>query len=228
MAGPLDRRDAAPLAPLVLGGALVRLEPLSPAHLGPLIEAAGSDPAEVFPFTHVPRDRAGMTRYLEVALGLAAAGQALRFATLEAASGLLVGTTGYCTVERWDWFDGVERRPAGGVDSIEIGYTWLARRAQRTGINTEAKYLLLRHAFEVLRVHRLQLKTDARNQRSRDAIARLGARFEGVLRSHRPSAEDGLRDTAMFSVVEAEWPAVRARLEGLLARGPQGPFRTQS
>ena len=220
MADPVPTRlDAAPLAPLTLSGRLVRLEPLGAGPLEALLAAATSDPAETFPFTHVPRDRDGMARWLEAALQQAEAGQSLRFAALEAGSGQVVGSTGYCTVERWDWFDGAERRPPRGVDSIEVGYTWLARRAQRTGINTEAKYLLLRHAFEVLRVNRLQLKTDDRNQRSRTAIARLGARFEGVLRSHRPSSEDGLRDTAMFSVVEGEWPAVRDRLERLLDRG---------
>jgi RimJ/RimL family protein N-acetyltransferase len=129
----------------------------------------------------------------------------------------VVGSTRFCNVERWRWYDGAERRPPGGVDAVEIGFTWLARAAQRTGLNTEAKYLMLRHAFEAWRVHRVQLKTDARNQRSRDAIARLGATFEGVLRSDRPSIEDGLRHTALYSVVEAEWPPVLARLEGLLA-----------
>jgi RimJ/RimL family protein N-acetyltransferase len=223
MPGSLDRRGAAPLGPVTLTGRLVRLEPLTAAHLDALLGAATSDAAETFPFTHVPRDLPGMARWLEVALTSAGAGQALRFAAVEAASGRVVGSTGYTSVERWEWFDGAERRPPGGVDSIEIGYTWLERRAQRTGINTEAKYLLLRHAFESLRVHRVQLKTDARNRRSRDAIARLGARLEGVLRSHRPSAEDGLRDTAMFSVVEAEWPAVRARLTGLLSAGRRPP-----
>src|SRR5512137_649690 len=218
MAGPLARRDAAPLLPLTLAGALVRLEPLAAAHLEPLLAAATSDPAETFPFTHVPRDRGGLARWLEVALQQAAAGKALPFATVEAGGGRVVGSTRFCNVERWAWFDGAERRPPGGVDALEIGFTWLARPAQRSGLNTEAKLLMLGHAFEVLRVHRVQLKTDARNQRSRDAIARLGARFEGVLRSDRPSAEDGLRDTAMFSVVEAEWPEVRARLTGLLGR----------
>ncbi len=218
MSNGLDRRDAAPLAPEALTGRIVRLQPLSTAHLDALLAAAISDPTEAYRFTHVPRERGGMGRWLAMALESAEAGQALRFATIELASGRVVGSTGYCSVERWDWLDGVERRPPGGVDSIEVGYTWLERRAQRTGVNTEAKYLLLRHAFEALCVHRVQLKTDARNQRSRDAISRIGARFEGVLRSQRPSYEDGLRDTAMFSVVEAEWPAVRARLEGMLAR----------
>lgn len=218
MSNGLDRCDAAPLAPGTLTGRIVRLQPLSTTHLDALLAAANSDATETYRFTHVPRERDGMGRWLAMALESAEAGQALRFATIELASGRVVGSTGYCSVERWEWLDGVERRPPGGADSIEIGYTWLERRAQRTGVNTEAKYLLLRHAFEALRVHRVQLKTDARNQRSRDAISRIGARFEGVLRSQRPSYEDGLRDTAMFSVVEAEWPAVRARLEGMLAR----------
>jgi len=211
-----DRRGAAPLAPVTLAGRWVRLEPLAPAHLDALLAAATADPAETFPFTHVPRARDELARWLEAALQLAAAGKALPFATVELGRGQVVGSTRLCNVERWTWFDGAERRPPGGVDSVEIGFTWLARAAQRTGLNTEAKFLMLRHAFEVLRVHRVQLKTDARNQRSRDAIARLGARFEGVLRSDRPSAENGLRDTAMFSVVEVEWPEVRARLAGLL------------
>jgi RimJ/RimL family protein N-acetyltransferase len=220
MADPLDRRGAAPLAPVTLAGRMVRLEPLTAAHLGALLAAATADAGETFPFTHVPRDGSGMARWLEVALTSAGTGQALRFASVDLSSGRVVGSTGYSAVERWEWFDGLERRPPGGVDSIEIGYTWLERSAQRTGLNTEAKYLLLRHAFETLRVHRVQLKTDARNQRSRAAIARLGARFEGVLRSQKPSPEDGLRDTAMFSVVEAEWPEVRSRLEGMLSAPP--------
>ena len=221
MTGALDRRGAGALRPLTLTGRLVRLEPLAPAHLDPLLEAATSDPAEAYPFTQVPRDRQGLARWLTAALDAADAGLALPFATVERAGGRVVGSTRFCNVERWRWYDGVERRPPGGVDAVEIGFTWLARSAQRTGLNTEAKYLMLRHAFETWRVHRVQLKTDARNQRSRDAIARLGARLEGVLRSDRPSIEDGLRDTAMFSVVEAEWPAVRAGLERRL--GADGP-----
>ena len=106
--------------------------------------------------------------------------------------------------------------------AVEIGWTWLAASAQRTGINAEAKLLLLTHAFETLRVARVDLKTDARNQRSRQAIARLGARFEGVLRSwspsHVPGEEGRLRDSAMFSVTAAEWPDVKAHLAARVAR----------
>jgi RimJ/RimL family protein N-acetyltransferase len=211
------RLDAAPLRPVTLTGERVRLEPLAEAHLDPLLRAATADAAETYPFTHVPRDRQGMARWLAVALATGAAGQALPFAAVAVASGAVVGSTRFCNVERWRWYGGAERRPPGGIDAVEIGFTWLARSAQRTGLNTEAKYLMLRHAFEAWRVHRVQLKTDARNQRSREAIARLGATFEGVLRSDRPSVEDGLRDTAYFSVVEAEWPAVRARLTRRLA-----------
>src|SRR5512140_3344380 len=149
---PLDRRDAAPLAPVTLAGHLVRLEPLAAGHLDALLAAATSDADETFPFTHVPRDRAGLLRWLEAALETAASGDALPFAVVDASSGRLLGSTRYCNVERWTWFDGRERRPRAGVDALEIGYTWLARGAQRTGVNTESKYLLLRHAFEALRV----------------------------------------------------------------------------
>jgi RimJ/RimL family protein N-acetyltransferase len=219
---PLDRRDAAPLGPVTLAGRLVRLEPLGPGHLDGLLAAALETPAEDFALTIVPRDRAAMQAWLEEALALARAGRAVPFATLEAASGRVVGSTRFGNVERWSWPDRRERRPPGGADAVEIGWTWLARRAWRTGLNTEAKLLMLRHAFTAWRVHRVQLKTDERNQRSRAAIERLGARFEGVLRSHLPAAEGGLRNTAFFSVVEAEWPAVEARLEGLL-RGRARP-----
>ena len=99
---------------------------------------------------------------------------------------------------------------------VEIGWTWLAAAAQRTPINTEAKLLMLAHAFDHWRVHRVSLMTDARNQRSRNAILRLGARFDGVLRAARPASDGAIRDTAAFSILEAEWPAVRANLEARL------------
>jgi RimJ/RimL family protein N-acetyltransferase len=213
-----DRRGAVPLGPVTLAGRLVRLEPLAAAHLDGLLAAALETPAEVFALTTVRRERAAMAAWLDEAVALGRAGRAVPFATVEAASGRVVGSTRFSNVERWSWPDGRERRPPGGADAVEIGWTWLSARAQRTGVNTEAKLLMLRHAFTAWRVHRVQLKTDERNQRSRSAIDRLGARFEGVLRCQLPSAEGGVRDTAFFSVVEAEWPAVEARLEGLLRR----------
>lgn len=215
---PFDRRDSAPLAPVTLSGSLVRLVPLAAEHLDLLLVAATETPEERYTLATVPLDRAGMGTWLEEAIRQASTGRALPFATIETATGSLVGSTRFLNPERWTWPDLHERRPPTGVDAVEIGSTWLSRRAQRTGINTEAKLLMLRHAFETWRVYRVQLKTDERNQRSRSAILRLGARFEGILRSHLPASDGGVRNSAMYSVVEAEWPSVRARLEDLLKR----------
>ncbi len=205
-----------PLQPVTLSGRLVRLEPLSPAHLGGLLAAADADPAEPFPFTVVPRTRDAMARWLDEALALAAAGQALPFATVSIQGGQVLGSTRFANGERWAWpSPPPDSRP---LDAVEIGWTWLARAAQRSGANTESKLLLLRHAFTTLRVRRLTLKTDARNARSRAAIARLGASLDGVLRCHLPASDGGPRDSAVFSILETEWPAVEARLVGLLRR----------
>jgi RimJ/RimL family protein N-acetyltransferase len=206
---------AAPGAPPALSGRLVRLEPLAPGHLEGLLTAANQDPAEIFPFTWVPRERAALQRWLDEALALAAAGRAVPFATLSAATGQVLGSTRFGNLERWEWPDPAERRPSG-LDAVEIGWTWLCRQAQRSGVNTEAKLLMLGHAFEGWRVRRVTLKTDARNQRSRAAIARLGASLDGLLRSHLPAADGGPRTSAVFSIVESEWPGVKARLEGML------------
>jgi RimJ/RimL family protein N-acetyltransferase len=106
----------------------------------------------------------------------------------------------------------------GFADAVEIGWTWLAASAQRTGINTEAKRLMLGHAFEVWEVHRVTLKTDARNQRSRAAIERLGAKLDGLLRGHMPAYDGEVRTSAVYSIVRDEWPAVRVRLDELVRR----------
>ncbi len=205
-----------PLAPVTLSGRLVRLEPLSQAHLEGLVAAANADDAEDFPFTWVPRRRDELSRWIDEALALAAAGRAVPFATLAATDGRVLGSTRLANLERWDWLEPPpDPRP---LDAAEIGWTWLGRPAQRSGANTEAKLLMLRHAFTVLRVRRVTLKTDARNERSRAAIARLGATLDGVLRAHLPASDGGPRDSAVFSIVEAEWPAVEARLTTLLRR----------
>jgi RimJ/RimL family protein N-acetyltransferase len=127
----------------------------------------------------------------------------------------VVGSTRFLDIQRWRWPVGLTDPRAGdaqAVDALEIGFTWLSARARRTAINTEAKLLMLTHAFEVLRARRVQLKTDARNEVSRNAIQRLGARFEGVLRQSLPAADGGVRDTAYFSILAAEWPVVKAAL----------------
>jgi RimJ/RimL family protein N-acetyltransferase len=205
-----------PETPPTLTGRLVRLEPLSPGHLEGLLGAANADAAEDYPFTWVPRTRAELTRWIDEACALAAAGRAIPFATVAAAGGRVLGATRFGNLERWDWLrPPPDPRP---LDAVEIGWTWLGRPAQRSGANTEAKLLMLRHAFGALGVRRVTLKTDARNARSRAAIERLGARPDGVLRAHLPASDGGPRDSAVYSILEAEWPAVEARLAGLLDR----------
>jgi len=127
-----------------------------------------------------------------------------------------VGSTSYLGAERWRWPAGSPRQRTDRPDVVEIGATWLAASAQRTRCNTEAKLLMLAHAFDVWQVHRVSLKTDARNMTSRRAIERLGARLEGVRRADMPGSDGSVRDSAYYSIVRAEWPEVRQRLEAAL------------
>ena len=157
-----------------------------------------------------------MAAYVEDALTARAAGDELPFATVRRADGRVVGTTRFSDTAPWSWPDGSPFQRHHRPDVTEIGHTWLAASAQRTGVNTEAKALMLRHAFEVWEVHLVRLRTDQRNARSRAAIERLGARFEGVRRADRPGADGTVRDSAFYSISRAEWPAVRAHLDGLL------------
>lgn len=211
-----------PSAPFSLQGHFVRLEPLTLAHVPDLLRAA-SGPRDTYTFTTVPADEPSTRAYVEAALTAQAAGSAFPFATIDVrggSPGVVVGSTRFGSVERWPWPPGsLGQRPHDTPDAVEIGWTWLAPSAQRTPLNSEAKLLLLTHAFEVWEVHRVTLKTDARNQRSRAAIERLGARLDGILRAHMPAADGSregspaLRDSAVYSIVRAEWPEVRARLE---------------
>ncbi|HKZ07308.1 MAG TPA: GNAT family N-acetyltransferase [Methylomirabilota bacterium] len=204
---------AAPrVAPVVLEGRHVRLEPLTVGHAGALAQAA-SGPRDTYGFTIVPADLAETRRYIEAALADQAAGRALPFATVARATGRVAGSTRFGNIEFWPWAGGnPHQRGAERPDVVEIGWTWLHADAQRTAINTEAKLLMLTQAFETWRVHAVKLNTDARNARSRAAIERIGARFDGVLRCHRPASDGAIRDTAAFSLLEAEWPAAKARL----------------
>ena len=199
------------LTPITLRGTHVHLEPLTRAYVPALVSAATSGPRDTYAFTTVPATEAEATTYVDEALRLHAAATALPFATLEAASGRVVGSTRYLNVEFWTWPAGSPWQRGETVpDVVEIGATWLAPAAQRTAINTEAKLLMLTHAFEVWRVHRVSFLTDARNMRSRNAILRLGTKFDGVIRAARVATDGGIRDTAVFSIVEAEWPAPQA------------------
>jgi N-acetyltransferase len=208
-----------PIAPLVLEGRHVRLEPLSPDHLPGLL-ALVEGPRETFALTPVPRDRASLERYVDEARAEAARSQALPFATIDKARARVVGSTRFFAVEFWPVDRGSRlERPAGVPHAVEIGWTWLAPDAQRTALNTEAKRLMLGHAFERWEVLRVTLKTDVRNTRSRAAIERLGGRLDGILRGHMPAADGGIRDTAYYTILATEWPDVRARLDARLARG---------
>jgi RimJ/RimL family protein N-acetyltransferase len=198
-------------APVVLAGRHVRLEPLTLAHAAGLA-AAGAGDRSTFGLTHVPDGDSAASGYIAGLLADADAGSALPFATL-LPDGEVVGATRFLDLQYWPLGDA---RPVGVPVVAEIGGTWLAPTAQRTAVNTEAKLLMLTHAFETWRVRRVSLKTDARNARSRAAIERLGARFDGVLRAHSPAADGGLRDTAFYSILDTEWPDVRARLTSRL------------
>lgn len=204
-----------PLFPVTLDGARVRLEPLSPAHVDGLVAAAGESRA-TYALTRVPPDAAAMAAYVEAALAEAARGQAVPFATVDKVRGRVVGSTRFCNLERWPWPDAPAPPVPRGPDAVEIGWTWLGASAQRTYVNTEAKLLMLDHAFGVWGVRRVSLKTDVRNARSRANIERLGCRLDGILRAHMPAADGGVRDSAYYSLLASEWPAARARLAARL------------
>jgi RimJ/RimL family protein N-acetyltransferase len=201
---------------LVLSGRHVRLEPLSRAHIPGLVAAAAEDPA-LYAWTPLPLETQGMTRYVEAALSSREEGTALPFATVRLGDGRVIGSTRFFLIERWEWPVGHPNSSRAGPDGCEIGYTWLAASAVRTAANTEAKLLMLSYAFEEWRVHRVCFHTDMRNERSRNALARLGAVFEGTLRAHRLASDLVPRDSARFSIIASEWPGVRARLTQRLA-----------
>lgn len=197
-----------------LEGKQVRLEPLDRGHIDGLAAAAAVDPA-VYEWTVVPQGRAGMTMYVETAISSREAGKAAPFAIVRPENGEVLGSTRFFDVEQWAWPEGHPRHSQPAPDVCEIGYTWLMRPAMRTATNTETKLLMLTHAFEAWKVVRVCLHTDERNARSRAAIERIGGRFEGILRAHRLAADCIPRNSARYSIVAAEWPAVKARLESM-------------
>jgi RimJ/RimL family protein N-acetyltransferase len=201
------------IAAAVLEGTHVRLEPLAGRHVAPLLAAAGSE-LELFKWTSIPQSLEGMAQYVATAMRWQAEGTALGFATVRRADDTVVGSTRFFLIEHWPWPPGHTRN---GPDGCEIGYTWLAPQAIRSAVNTEAKLLMLTHAFEQWKVHRVCFHTDVRNERSRNALLRIGARFEGVLRAHRLSSDLKPRDSARYSIVASEWPQVRERLQDRLA-----------
>ena len=192
------------IRPVILEGQHVRLEPLSMDHRAAICAVALDESLWHWTTTalRTPDDVRG---YVESALRDREAGSALPFATIERSSGRVVGSTRFGSISRKD------RR-------AEIGWTFVAPAWHRTAVNTEAKYLMLRHAFETWGCVRVEFKTDALNQRSRRAIARLGAKGEGILRSHMITDAGRVRDTVYYSILDSEWQDVKSRLEAMLAR----------
>lgn len=204
------------IEPVTLRGEHVLLEPLAPRHVEAL-RAIAAGPRESFTWAMVPTPET-LDAYVAQALAQVERRQALVFAIC-LPSGEPVGCTRLFDLQRWTWPPGADPRPGQDVlDAAEIGYTWLSPAAQRTRVNTEAKLLLLRHAFESWKCLRVTLKTDERNQRSRRAIERLGAHFDGVLRGFQPAADGAPRNTAYYTILDREWPQVRQRLAAMLGR----------
>jgi N-acetyltransferase len=194
------------LEPVTLEGSFVRLEPMTMDHHAGLT-AIGLDP-DIWRLTVANvRTPEEMRSYMQSALRLQTEGSSLPFVTIERSSGRIVGST------RFGNYDPLNRR-------IEIGWTWLAQAWQRTAANTEAKYLMLTYAFERLQCVRVELKTDVLNRPSRNAMMRIGAKEEGILRKHTLMWTGRYRDTVFYSVLDEEWPEVKARLETLLVRRP--------
>ena len=203
--GPIQAANAGMMQPepVTLSGQCVRLEPLALGHAADLAVVAAEPEIWHYMPARAPRNEAEVTALIEQALAEAQQGTRLPFAIIDLSSGRAVGSTSYLDI-------------APAHRRIEIGWTWLGAQARRTAINTECKYLLLRHAFETLGCGRVQLKTDGRNLRSQAAIERLGAVKEGVLHRHMILPVGYVRDTVMYSITAGEWPLVTKRLAGFL------------
>ena len=194
--------------PPLLAGLRVSLNPLQPQHAAALGDAAADGELWHLGYTSVPAPGTAAA-YIDEALAQQAAGESLPFVVLDG-DGVVVGSTRFYALDP-------------KVPRLQIGYTWYARRVQRTGLNTEAKLLLLRHAFEHLQCVCVGFETSARNHASRTAIAGLGAKLDGVLRSHRLQPDGSVRDTVAFSIIQAEWPAVQQHLNAKLERHAHAP-----
>jgi N-acetyltransferase len=190
------------IEPVTLAGEHVQLEPMLEAHHAALAEVGLEE--DLWKWIPVPvRTAEEMKAYVEAALAEQARGVSLPFTIVERATGNVIGSTRYANIER------IHRR-------VEIGWTWVARPWQRTAVNTECKYMLLKHAFETLGCIRVELKTDSLNERSRAAILRIGAKEEGVFRNHMITASGRIRHTVYFGITDSEWPVVKRRLEDRL------------
>ncbi|MFZ0772567.1 MAG: GNAT family protein [Candidatus Sulfotelmatobacter sp.] len=194
------------VAPITLEGSVVRLEPQRGEHAGIFWDVSKDALDDIFqwiPYRMKTRD--DFQRVVEKAFDEQERGESVVFATVERSSARVIGSTRFMNIDR------VNRR-------VEIGSTWIAPAWQRTAVNTEAKYLMLRHAFEVWNCFRVELKTDALNLKSRNAILRIGAKEEGTLRRHVITWTGRVRDSVYFSILDSEWPEVKVKLQAMLAR----------
>lgn len=209
------------LKPVTLRGRLVSLEPMTVEHAKELCAAALED-RSTYTYTYVPDGLEDTKRYIEIALTDFLKGRALPFVVRHIETGRIVGTTRFLDLEVFSWsqdrVDGSSPRDTMIPTVAEIGSTWYQASFQRTGVNTECKLLMLTHAFETWKTIRITLKTDARNIRSRTAIERLGATFEGIRRAHVPASDGGIRDSAYYSILAEEWPTVRTNLQERLQK----------
>ncbi|MFZ0956662.1 MAG: GNAT family protein [Candidatus Sulfotelmatobacter sp.] len=195
------------VTPLTLSGTVVRLEPIRREHAGLFWEVAKNDLDDIFRWIpYRMQTREDFEQLVAKAFQEQERGESVVFTTVESGSGRVIGSTRFMNIDRNN------RR-------VEIGSTWIAPAWQRTAVNTEAKYLMLRHAFEVWGCFRVELKTDALNEKSRNAILRLGAKEEGTLRRHVVTWTGRMRDSVYFSILDSEWPQVKARLEEKLHSG---------
>src|SRR5215510_14845148 len=199
----------------VLEGPTVTLRALALSDAAALA-AAAAESREHYVYTRVPNGVAEAESYIAAALRERDEGCGMPFVTFW--RDRVVGSTSYLDLQQWRWPAGSPLQRTDRPDVVEIGATWLSQSAQRTRCNTEAKLLMLAHAFDMWQVYRVALKTDERNLRSRQAIERLGARLDGVRRADMPGQDGSVRSSAYYSIVRAEWPAVSARLEAALAR----------
>lgn len=196
-----------PTKDITLEGKYVKLVPLQCEHAPLLWEAMKDHAEEIFRWIpYLMRTEEDSSRFVENVLGEHQRGVSVPFATIDRASGKMVGSTRFMAID-------VPNR------HVEIGSTWIAPAWQRTAVNTEAKYLMLRHAFEIWKCMRVEFKTDSMNERSRTAILRLGAKEEGTFRNHMVTWSGRIRHSVYFSIIDSEWPEVKSRLEARMARG---------
>lgn len=218
------RVAAGMLDPFVLEGNQVRLEPLRMDHIEALVRAASEDRGS-YQWTYTPDGREQMTAYVADALEKVASGAHVAFVTVHRGadgSELVVGATRYCEMHFWQWPPGASHQRHRIPDVVDIGFTWLSGTAQRSAVNTEAKLLMMEHAFEVWQVHRIGLQTDVRNTRSRTAIERIGGQLDGIMRADRPGSDDTVRTSARYSIMADEWPPIRQRLRDRLQAEASG------